>query len=444
LKPRQPLGLAELIAIAVGGMIGGGIFSILGIAAKNLGGFAPLAIALGGGVAFFAAYSYVKLAIYYKDEGATYAFFKRTFSRSPFAASVIGWYVVFGYISTLALYAFTFASYTGSLFSSEPSGLIHTTLAGIILGLFMAINLWSTKGMGRIEDLLVYVKLVLLLMIAIGLFYNGSVTQYQMSLPSSVSFGALLTTASITFVAYEGFQLVIHAMNEVDHPEKNVPLAIYSAGGIVAAIYILLAVGALFCIPLATLISDKEYALAGGAQALLGTGGYLIVIIGAILATTSAINGTLFGAARLMAVIADDGYLPRFLGRRGRGRIPYNAILLMGGIAFALIALSRLEVILEFGSVTFLLVSFLMAYANFVKRKETRSNSVMVILAMATLLTSAVAILWNQYEIRPETLFFTLGIYVLLTLAASAYAKFMGPQGRKAPDPESQSPSKNS
>ena len=110
-KRNKNLGLAELIAIALGGMVGGGIFTILGIAVSIIGNLAPIAIIIGGLIASLAAYSYVKLGLYYKDEGATYSFYKRTYPNSPFSASVVGWFVIFGYISTLALYAYTFSSY---------------------------------------------------------------------------------------------------------------------------------------------------------------------------------------------------------------------------------------------------------------------------------------------------------------------------------------------
>ena len=70
----KPLGKVELIAIALGGMIGGGIFSILGVSVEIVGVATPMAILLGGVLAFLAAYSYAKLATYYKDVGATYSF----------------------------------------------------------------------------------------------------------------------------------------------------------------------------------------------------------------------------------------------------------------------------------------------------------------------------------------------------------------------------------
>jgi len=73
-KRHVSLGLIELIAIALGGMVGGGIFTVLGISASMIGVYTPVAIFLGGLLATLAAYSYCKLGVYFKDEGATYNF----------------------------------------------------------------------------------------------------------------------------------------------------------------------------------------------------------------------------------------------------------------------------------------------------------------------------------------------------------------------------------
>jgi len=161
-KRGKPLGVTELIAIALGGMVGGGIFTVLGISVAMVGVFTPLAIAAGGLIAALAAYSYIKLGVYYQDEGATYSFYKKTFPNTPFAASLIGWWVIFGYISTLALYAYTFASYAISGFSFAGNEWVRKLVAGGIIAVFTLINLWSVKGMGKIEDLMVYSKLVIL------------------------------------------------------------------------------------------------------------------------------------------------------------------------------------------------------------------------------------------------------------------------------------------
>ncbi|MCF7821666.1 MAG: APC family permease, partial [Mariprofundaceae bacterium] len=423
-RPRgKNLGVPELIAIALGGMIGGGIFSILGISVSMVGAYAPLAIAIGGVIAAMAAYSYIKLGILYKDEGATYAFFKRTYPTSPLAASFIGWWVIFGYISTMALYAYTFAAYAISSFPVADSEWVRKIVAGTVILFFTLINVWSVKGMGRLEDLMVYTKLIILVVISFVLINNSSTTLPALvSNNGSFDLMAILIAASITFVAYEGFQLVINATNEMEQPEKNIPRAIYAAVFLATAIYVVISLGAVLAIPFSDLIENKEYALAAGTNHILGNWGTDLIIIGALLATSSAISGTLFGASRQMAVIAEDGYFPAILSERTH-RIPRNAIMAMSLFALLLILAGNLRQILEFGSVTFLLVSLLMACANFKKRESTGSSTILTLLTILGLTVGTFCILYFEAIHQPEQLFFILGIYIVLSLGAWAYAK---------------------
>lgn len=424
-KRGKALGLAELIAIGLGGMVGGGIFAILGISVEFIGNATPLAILIGGLLAFFAAYSYVQLALYYKDEGATYSFFKKTFPQSSFAASAIGWLIVFGYISTLALYAFTFASYFCSIFPEFQSPWFNKAVAGLIISLFATINIVSVKGMGNLEDWLVYSKVILLLIISAMLANKGEIQNLTPFIEEQTPLLNILMIAAVTFVAYEGFQLIIHAYNEMESPQKNIPRAIYSSLGIATFLYLVLALGALAALPKELIIQDKEYALAAGSKQVLGTLGYMIVIFGALLATSSAISGTLFGASRLVAVIADDGYFPRFLSRRIKGHTPPYAIITMAIMAFLLIVSGGLQVILEFGSITFIVVSFLMAVANYKKRKETQSNLLLTIIAMVSLFLAGILIFYFELKENSQEFVYILGLYVILVICAFFYVKMV-------------------
>lgn len=417
------LGIPELIAIALGGMVGGGIFTILGISVAMVGVFTPLVIVLGGALASLAAYSYIKLGIYYKDEGATYSFFKRTFPASSFSASLIGWCVIFGYISTLALYSYTFSSYAISGFAFSKSELARKIVAGGIILVFTLVNVWSVKGMGKLEDIMVYTKLVILAVISFVLINNSNTTipeLFQSQTPVSIL--SVFIVASITFVAYEGFQLVINAVNEMETPERNIPIAIYSAIGLAVVIYLIISLGAILAIPLAEIVENREYALASGTGEVLGNWGTELVVLGALLASSSAISGTVFGASRQMAVIANDGYFPAILGKRAN-EIPVYAILCMSALAFLLVMAGTLEVILEFGSVTFLLVSLMMAFANFRVRHLTDSSTLMTAIALLGLMTGTVLILYYEYSHQPEQLVFILSLYTALTAAAWLFSR---------------------
>jgi len=421
---KEPLGIFELIAIALGGMIGGGIFAILGISVEKVGNATPIAILLGGGLALLAAYSYVKLALYYKDEGATYSFYKKTFINSRFSACAIGWLVTFGYISTLALYAFTFASYLASIFPTGNYELYKNIFAGLVLLVFTLINLVSVKGMGKIEDIMVYLKLSILLGISVLLADKGDIQNMLPIFDSGFDIANIITVASITFVAYEGFQLVIHATAEMRNPDKNIPRAIYSAIGLATFIYVVLSISALMAISKAQLIADKEYALAAGSSVVLGNVGLVIVIFGALLATSSAINGTIFGASRLMAVIADDNYFPKILAVRIKTYIPKYSIWFMFVFSYLFVLTGGLETIIKFGSITFLIVSFLMAYANFKIRKKTHSRAVLAIIAMLGLAIAGIFVIYYEFTTNLKSLLFIVAIYIFLTLGAWIYSRF--------------------
>jgi len=328
-KRGKSLGILELVAIALGGMIGGGIFTVLGISVSMIGVFTPLAFIVGGLLAFLAVYSYIKLAVYYRDEGATYSFFKKTFPNSPFLASLIGWWVIFGYISTLALYAYTFSSYAISGFEFANNEMIRKAIAGLIILSFTLVNVWSVKGMGKIEDIMVYTKLVILTIISLVLMSNANTTiPVLLENSGDVNILSILIVSSLTFVAFEGFQLIINAVNEMEEPEKNIPKSIYIALALAILIYFILSYGAIVAIPFDNIIANQEYALASGANKILGHWGSDLVIMGALLATSSAISGTLFGASRQMSVVAMDGYFPAILTKR-KNNIPIYSIITM-------------------------------------------------------------------------------------------------------------------
>ena len=423
-KREKSLGILELIAIALGGMVGGGIFTILGISVSMIGAYTPIAIILGGIIASFAAYSYIKLAVYYQDEGATYSFFKKTFSSSAFAVSLIGWWVIFGYISTLALYSYTFSSYALSSFSFANDEFIRKLLAGIIILIFTIINIWSVKGMGKIEDLMVYTKLVILVVISFVLINNSNTTiPILLQESKDIQFSSVLIVASITFVAYEGFQLVINAVKEMDNPKKNIPVSIYSAIALAILIYVIISLGAILAISFDDIIANKEYALASGANKVLGHWGNDLVIIGALLATSSAISGTLFGASRQMSIIAKDGFFPKILENRNSFNIPINSIIAMALLAFCLVLSGSLKLILEFGSVTFLIVSLLMAIANYKIRDKTDSSSFTTIAAIFLLSSSTLLIIYYEFKVEIEQMIFIFAIYLILTFFAWFYSR---------------------
>ncbi len=94
----------------------------------------------------------------------------------------------------------------------------------------------------------------------------------------------------------------------------------------------------------------------------------------------------------------------------------------MAQLALLLVLAGSLEVILEFGSVTFLLVSLLMAYANYKIRGLTNSSSVITIISFLGLMFGTILILYYEFSNQPQQMFFIGGLYALLTLGSWLYS----------------------
>ena len=110
MKPtNKKIGLLEAMSIGIGGMVGGGIFAVLGLAVSLSKGATPLAFLLAGLLALITSYSYIKLSLAYPDRGGTVKFINQGFGKTLFSGALNNLLWV-SYIIMLSLYASAFGS----------------------------------------------------------------------------------------------------------------------------------------------------------------------------------------------------------------------------------------------------------------------------------------------------------------------------------------------
>ncbi len=418
---KKALGLLELIAIGVGGMIGGGIFSMLGLAVSITGHAAPFAFLIGSMVAFFAGYSYIRLALTYRNDGASYIYLLRAFPDNPEISTITGWTVTIGYVGTLALYAFTFGAYGADLIGKSGDPVIRMALSGAVLIFFLLVNLRGARTTGHTEDLVVYAKILILAVFALAGIKSASAHNL---LPLFDKGGASVFMAgALIFVAFEGFQLITNTISETRQPEKNIPRGIYGAIAITSAIYILLAIVAIGNLSEARLIQAEEYALAEAARPVLGEAGVIMVGIAALLATSSAINATVFGSARMMAEMAAKKHMPAYLSARNADNVPWLATITLIFLGGAFTILGGLEVIASFSSMTFLLVSIGVSVANWRLRHETGSKPWAIAAGIGLMSTTVILLIVHLATDKPLTLAAVAAIYMAAGIPAWIYGR---------------------
>jgi amino acid transporter len=307
--PAGSVTLTGAVAIGIGGMVGGGIFAVLGVAADRAGGATPVAFLIAGVVAALTGYSYSKLSVAGPDAGGTVAFIDRAFGINALTGTinVVLWA---GYIATTALYAAAFGHYAATLLpgQAESSALAFKSLAVIGVLVPWIINLANAGLVARTEGLVVALKMtILLVVVAAGLptADAGALAPSTWSSPI-----ALVAAGMLIFVAYEGFELISNVSAAVVDPARTLPRAYALAIGIVIVLYAAIAAVVVGSLSADEISASQDFALAEATSASLGRAGFVMVAVSAVLATFSAINATLYGAARLSFTLATVGELP--------------------------------------------------------------------------------------------------------------------------------------
>ena len=408
------LGLKELVAIGIGSMIGGGIFSVMGLANAVAGHATVFVFVMGGIIALFAGYNYARLAVTFRQDGASYTYLQHAFPRTPAVAAFVGWSVIVGYIGTLALYAYTFGAYGAAALGYADNAIVRTLLAFAILSLFLFINLRGVREAGESEDVIVFFKVAIMMTLGVaGLFYIEP-THFRPLFDKG--FPSVLLSGALVFVAFEGFQLITNAVVETENPEKNTPRGIYLSIVVVTLIYVTLALSVMGILTFEEIQAAKEYAIAEALKPIFGKWGFILASLAALLATSSAINGTLFGASRMLADIAHDGIFPSILAQRNHKMVPYYSLLLMFVLASLFVLFGALESIVAFSSITFLLVSLAVAVANFILRERTGASAAVVIASILLMGATVGLMLWYLWHEDPETLADIGLIYLLIAM----------------------------
>jgi len=136
------------------------------------------------------------------------------------------------------------------------------------------------------------------------------------------------------------------------------------------------------------------------------------------LATSSAINATLFGASRMMAEMASDNAAPVAFSFRSKVDVPWIAVVLICILAIGLTSLGGLELIAAFSSMTFLLVSVAVSIANYRLRQQTGARSAIVIAGIALMLTtSATMVVYLWIHSRSDLVWMaSIYAFVLITV----------------------------
>jgi amino acid transporter len=389
---KETLGYWSVVSIGIGGMVGGGIFAVLGLAVQLGHGGTPIAFAISGIIAIITSYSYAKLSVRYPSQGGTVEFLNQGFGAGIFTGgmNVLLW---ISYIVMLSLYAFAFGSYGASFFPSSEQFFWKHIFISLVILLFTGLNALGATFVGKAEEWIVGIKVsILLFFISVGIW---SVNLNQVQPNTWTNMPELIAGGMIIFLAYEGFELIANASGDVKNPKKNIPRAFYTAVIFVIALYILISFVTVGNLQVSDIVAAKDYALAESAKPFLGNAGFILIAFAALLSTSSAINATLYGTARVSYIIAKDGELPKLLDKKVWNR-PIEGLILTTVVTLFIANLFDISSISVMGSAGFLLIFAAVNGANAKLNKETHSIRWISIIGLIACLIAFSVLIWQR------------------------------------------------
>jgi len=365
-KHGKSIGLFSATALGIGGMMGAGLFSLLGTASVHAGTYIPLAFLIGAFAASFSVYSYAKLGATFPSSGGA-----ATFTVMSYGPGIIsGGLNIFQYIAYLiaaALYAAGFSEYTNTLLGGNLSPTEVKIVGAAIVVLCAGINLLGTDIVGRAETLAIGFVTIALLLYSFEGMQAADISAFK---EAGGSINGIAIATGILYINYQGFGVVTNSSNAMQKPQKELPLAMFSALILVTIAYVLVSSATVYLLSPEELQRFNGHVLANAAQLISGKTGFIVIGAAALLACAAALNATIFAASNIASDMVSTVSVSQTLGQTVL-KTQIRGLSASALIVIVLILIFPLAIVGQMASLAFLLVYAAVTYGHLKVRKKT-------------------------------------------------------------------------
>jgi amino acid transporter len=369
----RDLTLFDITMIGIAGMIGAGIFALTGIATGIAGPAVLLAFLLNGIVATFTGLAYAELGSAIPEAGGSYLWVKEGIGNH--FGFLAGWVDWAAHTIACSLYAVTFGAFFSEFvihflgYEEISQATLMTVSAFGIVTLMAYLNYLGAKESGRIGGFVTLFKVAILVVFAgFGIYRTFLTPAWSAAFLADPSFlpngfGGLLVAMGLTFIAFEGYEIIAQSGEEVKDPEKNIPRAVLLSLWVAVIVYIMVAFALIGAIkvdgPSWIYLGELgEFSMIRVADQIMAFGSILI-IAGGFVSTISAMNATVYSSSRVAFALGRMGYLPEALSRiNEKRRTPHYAILFSYFI-IATMTFAPIETVASAANIMFLILFIL-------------------------------------------------------------------------------------
>lgn len=316
----------DLVAIAINGIIGAGIFGLPAKVYSLIGTYSLIAFVVCALVVALIILCFAEVSSRFEETGGPYLYAREAYQ--PAIAFEIGWLIWLARVTAFAANCNLLISYLGYFWLGASSPIWRATIIILVVSVLAIINLLGIRQAAIVSNVFTVGKLVpIILFIAAGLFFLN---------PQAFEFGPSPTTAAFSqsvlllVYAFTGFEMATIPAGEVKEPQKNLPRALLITILVVATLYIMIQV---VCVGTLPGLAQSQKPLADAGSQFLGTAGGAIISAGAIISITGNLNILLLSGSRLPFAMAEQKQLPAFVGSiHTKFFTPYVSILLTAAL----------------------------------------------------------------------------------------------------------------
>lgn len=329
---ERDLGLYATITVSIGAMIGSGLFVLPGLAAAKTGPSVILAYVLAGLIVLPAALSKAEMATAIPESGGTYLYIDR--AMGPLMGTIAG---LGAWFSLVFKSAFALVGLGAYLVLILP--LPGIALKAVSLGLGVAligVNTIGVKQSGRLQAGIVTLVVGALAVFGVDGLFQIEAGQFDSFFTHGTS--GLLAATGFVFVSYAGVTKIASVAEEVENPDRNLPLGMLLSVGLMIPLYALITF-VMVGVTASDTLHGSLTPMADAASVLFGPVGMMLISGLAVLALTSMANAGLLSSSRFPLAMSRDQLAPDLLSRIGeRFRTPTYAIWITGGLLLGLVA----------------------------------------------------------------------------------------------------------
>jgi amino acid transporter len=404
----------QSVFIGVGAMVGAGIFALLGEAGTIAQSAVWISFFLAGIVAALQGYSFAYLGKKHASDSGMMGYIAAGYGQTSRVTSVFSWMVWATITIVVAMVAVSFGSYAAAVLTGGdmPTTLVKICASLVVVGV-TALN--ALGGSGTVAKAQSYiVRIVIIVLLGLSAVTMATADWSKLAPATYPSFGTIIGSVALTFFAFLGFGIISFTSKDLKNKNDLGP-ATYIALAVATLLYVAIALGVFGQLTPQQVADAGPTAIALAAKPVLGTAGYWIVGIVAILSTAGAANANIYATPGLLGALARDKILPPALGQK-KGRIQLGLLLTCMVILLFVWALN-LSAIASLGSAVALSIFLAISIGHIRIRKETGVRLSVLLLAIFTVVVTLLGFFANTAKSNPASLV-AFGLLFVFALVA--------------------------